>query len=144
MHILVGTDAQWVLDDVLAALGAPDTSFVVCRDGRDVPSVVAARTPDLAVLDSQFGTMGAMAVTMNLRLDHSSHRIPHVPALILLDRSADVQLAKRCGAEGWIVKPLDALRLRLAARTVAGGGAWHDRPVDGAGAASGAVAAPSA
>jgi DNA-binding NarL/FixJ family response regulator len=81
---------------------------------------------------------------MNLRLDHSSHRIPHVPALILLDRSADVQLAKRCGAEGWIVKPLDALRLRLAARAVAGGGAWHDGPVDRAGSTSEAVAAPSA
>jgi DNA-binding response OmpR family regulator len=144
VHILVGTDAQWVLDEVLASLGAPDTSFVVCRDGRDVSAVVSARTPDLAVLDSQFGTMGAMAVTMNLRLDHSSHRIPHVPVLILLDRSADVQLARRCGAEGWVVKPLDALRLRLAARAVAGGGAWHDGPVGDTGASSGAVASPSA
>jgi len=142
VHILVGTDAQWVLDEVLAALGAHDTSFVVCRDGRDVSSTVSARTPDLAVLDSQFGTMGAMAVAMNLRLDHSAHRVPHVPVLILLDRTADVQLAKRCGAEGWIVKPLDALRLRLAARAVASGGSWHDGPVDEPTASSGdAVAA---
>ena len=48
MHILVGTDAQWVLDEVLAALGAHDTSFVVCRDGRDVSSTVSARTPSEA------------------------------------------------------------------------------------------------
>ena len=109
MHILLATDAQWVLDDVLAALGAPDTSFTVCRNGRDVPQAIETRTPDLAILDLQVGSMGGMAITMNLRLDHSDHRIPHVPVLMLLDREADVHLAKRSGAEGWIIKPLDAL-----------------------------------
>jgi DNA-binding response OmpR family regulator len=55
---------------------------------------------------------------MNLRLDHSDHRIPYVPVLMLLDREADVHLAKRSGADGWLVKPLDALRLQLAARSI--------------------------
>ena len=41
---------------------------------------------------------------------------------MLLDRVADVHLAKRCGADGWLIKPLDPLRLRRAARAVAGGG----------------------
>ncbi|MEY2939424.1 MAG: response regulator [Ilumatobacteraceae bacterium] len=126
MHILLATDAQWVLDDVLAALGAPDTSFTVCRNGRDVPQAIATRTPDLAILDLQVGSMGGMAITMNLRLDHSDHRIPHVPVLMLLDREADVHLAKRSGAEGWIIKPLDALRLQRAAKTVASGGEWQE------------------
>ena len=118
MHILLATDAQWVLDEVLAALGSPDTSFTVVRNGRDVPEAITTRTPDIAVLDLQIGTMGAMAVTMNLRLDHSDHRIPYVPVLMLLDREADVHLAKRSGADGWLVKPLDALRLQLAARSI--------------------------
>ena len=61
MHILLATDAQWVLDEVLAALGSPDTSFTVVRNGRDVPEAIATRTPDIAVLDLQIGTMGAMA-----------------------------------------------------------------------------------
>ncbi len=126
MHILLATDAQWVLDEVHAALGTPETSFVVCSDGRDVANVVKQRTPDLAVLDLQCGSMGAMAITMDLRLDHSDGRSPLVPVLMLLDRVADVHLAKRSGAQGWLIKPLDSLRLRRAATAVAAGENWHE------------------
>ncbi|MBJ7271447.1 MAG: response regulator [Ilumatobacteraceae bacterium] len=126
MHILLATDAQWVLDEVHAALGTPETSFVVCSDGRDVSKAIKQRTPDLAVLDLQCGSMGAMAVTMDLRLDHSDGRAPSVPVLMLLDRVADVHLAKRSGAQGWLIKPLDSLRLRRAANAVAAGEVWHE------------------
>lgn len=126
MHILLATDAQWVLDEVLAALGTPDTSFSVCQNGRDVPTAIAQRTPDLAVLDMQIGSMGAMAVAMDLRLDYSDGRIPYVPVLMLLDRPADVHLARRSGAEGWLIKPLDALRLRRAALAVSRLEVWHE------------------
>lgn len=68
--------------------------------------------------------MGAMAVTMNLRLDHSGGRIPHVPVLMLLDRLADVHLARRSGVDGWLIKPLDALRLRRAASEILAGRSW--------------------
>jgi len=114
VHILVATDADFVLDEVTAALADPDTSFTVCRNGRDVAGVVAARTPDLAILDLQIGSMGGMAVTMALRLDESAGVVPHVPVLMLLDRRADLHLAKRSAADGWLVKPLDALSLQLA------------------------------
>ncbi len=114
MHILVATDADFVLDEVTAALAGPDTSFTVCRNGRDVAKVIAARTPDLCVLDLQIGSMGGMAVTMALRLDESAGLLPRVPVLMLLDRVADLHLAKRSAADGWVVKPLDALTLQLA------------------------------
>ena len=133
MHILVATDAQWVLDEVTAALGSSGTSFEVVSDGRRVASRVAERTPDIAILDLQIGTMGGMAVTMDLRLDHSSGALPHVKVLMLLDRAADIHLARRSGADGWIVKPLDALRLRKAVRVIAEGGTHTeglDPPVD--------------
>ncbi len=126
MHVLVATDAQYVLDDIIAALGTPETSFTVCRDGRDVTAAVTQRTPDVAVLDLQVGSMGAMAVTMNLRLDESGGRLPHVPVVMLLDRMADVHLARRSGAEGWLVKPIDSLRLRRAVSEVRAGGTWHE------------------
>ena len=86
MHILVATDADYVLHDITAALGGPDVSFTVCRNGRDVADVVKQRTPDLVVLDLQIGSMGGMAVTMSLRLDESAGTLPHVPVLMLLDR----------------------------------------------------------
>jgi len=126
VHILLATDAQWVLDEVHSALGTSDTSFVVCRDGRDVSRAIKQRTPDLAVLDLQCGSMGAMAVTMDLRLDHSDGRSPMVPVLMLLDRIADVHLAKRSGAQGWLIKPLDSLRLRRAADAIVAGKNWHE------------------
>ena len=126
MHVLVATDAQHVLDEIVAALGTPSTSFTVCRDGRDVTAAVKQRTPDVAVLDLQVGSMGAMAITMNLRLDESGSRIPHVPVVMLLDRLADVHLARRSGAEGWLIKPLDSLRLRRAVTDVLAGSTWHE------------------
>ena len=115
-----------MLDDIIAALGTPETSFTVCRDGRDVTLAVTQRTPDVAVLDLQVGSMGAMAVTMNLRLDESGGRLPHIPVVMLLDRIADVHLARRSGAEGWLVKPIDSLRLRRAVKELCSGGVWHE------------------
>ncbi|MEY4401314.1 MAG: hypothetical protein RL072_1179 [Actinomycetota bacterium] len=126
MHVLIATDAQYVLDDVIAALGTQETSFTVCRDGRDVTDAVRRRTPDVAVLDLQVGSMGAMAITMNLRLDESGGRLPHVPVVMLLDRLADVHLARRSGAEAWLIKPVDSLRLRRAVQEVRAGRTWHE------------------
>ena len=112
MHVLVATDAQWVVDEIVAALSGPETSFTVCRNGRDVTDVVKARTPDIAILDMQSGSMGGIAVAMDLRHDESSGALAHVPVLMLLDREADVFLARRSGADSWLIKPLDALSLK--------------------------------
>jgi len=72
------------------------------------------------------GSMGGMAVCLELRLEESYGNLPHVPVLMLLDRRPDVFLAKRSGAEGWIVKPLDPIRLRKATTAVVEGGTFHD------------------
>lgn len=146
MHILLATDADWIVDEVTAALGGPETSFTVCREGRLVADLVDRRLPDLAVLDLQIGSMGAMAVTMALRLDESAGAVEHVPVLMLLDRRADLHLARRSGAEGWLIKPLDPLRLRRAAMAVAGGGTYAEGlPADDAPADDGeSVAGPTA
>ena len=126
MHVLIATDAQWVLDEVVAALGSPSTSFQVVTNGRKVADVVADRTPDIAILDLQVGTMGGMAITMDLRLDASSGTLPNIPVLMLLDREVDVHMARRSGANGWIIKPLDALRLRRAVDAVVNGSCYAE------------------
>ncbi|MDO8363182.1 MAG: response regulator [Actinomycetota bacterium] len=118
MHILVATDADYVVNDVTAALGGPDVSFTICREGRAVSGVVNQRTPDLCILDLQIGSKGGMAVTMDLRLDESSGNAPTVKVLMLLDRQADVHLAKRSAADGWLVKPFDPLMLKRAVNAV--------------------------
>ena len=90
MHILLATDADWIVDEVSAALGGPDTSFTVCRDGRLVSRLVAERSPDVVIVDMQIGSMGAMAVVKALRLDESAGALPHVRVVMLLDRVADL------------------------------------------------------
>lgn len=126
MHIILATDAQWLADEVVAALGGPDTTFTHCRDGRQVAGLVRDRTPDLVILDLQIGTMGGIAVTMDLRLDESGGLLPHVPILVLLDRKADIHMARRSAADGWLIKPLDALRLRRASRAISAGGCFAE------------------
>ena len=45
---------------------------------------------------------------------------------MLLDRRADVFLARRSSAEGWVVKPLDPVRLAKAVTAVLAGGTYED------------------
>jgi len=125
-HVLIAADADWVIDDVRSALEGPDTTFAICRTGQAVTVAAKQQAPDLAVLDLQIGNMGGMAVCLTLRLDESGGRLPHVKVLMLLDRMADLFLARRAGAEGWLVKPLDSLRLRRAATTILGGGLVYE------------------
>jgi len=126
VHILIATDAQWVLNEIQAVLGSSSTTIQVVTNGRLVSPAVAERTPDIAILDMQVGSMGGMAITMDLRLDHSSGALPNVPILMLLDREADVHMARRSGANGWIIKPLDALRLRKAVNAIVAGGCYAE------------------
>lgn len=118
MHILVATDAQYVVNDVTSALSGPDVRFTICSEGREVSRLVSTGDVDLAVLDLQIGSKGGMAVAMDLRLDHSAGRVPAVRVLMLLDRTADVHLAKRSAADSWLVKPTDPLTLKRAVRDV--------------------------
>ena len=48
------------------------------------------------------------------------------PVLLVLDRRPDVFMARRSGADGWILKPLDPIRLRKAVAALLAGGTWHD------------------
>ena len=128
MQILLATDADWIVDDVVAALGGDGVSFIVCREGRVVSDQVAEHSPDVVITDLQIGSMGGMAVTMALRLDESSGAVPYVPVLMLLDRAADVNLARRSGADGWLVKPLNPLQLKRATAAIIAGGRYPGRP----------------
>ncbi len=124
--ILVVSDAPSVIADVRSALEDDDTLVRELHAGELVRTAVDEQPPDLVVTDMQVGSMGGIAICMDLRLEESGGRLPHVPVLILMDRRADVFLARRSDAEGWIVKPFDSLRLRRAARTLLDGGTYYD------------------
>jgi DNA-binding response OmpR family regulator len=117
--VLVATDADWIFEDVDAALTDEDTRVVRVRAGRDVSAAVRQVNPGLVVLDLQIGNMGGIATALDLQQDFDAGDVPRVPILLLLDRPADVPMARRTGIQGWLVKPLDAFRLRRAARAIA-------------------------
>ena len=117
-EVLIATDADAVFAEVEAALADESTGVLRVRSCQEVAGAVAASTPDLVVLDLQIGNMGGIAACLNLRHEAGADRLPEVPVLMLLDRQADVFLAKRSGADGWVVKPLDAFTLRRAATAI--------------------------
>jgi DNA-binding NarL/FixJ family response regulator len=124
--VVLAADAPWVVDEVRAVLSGPDDHVRVVTSGMQVLPEVVADKPDLVILDLQIGNMGAMAACMDLRLEESGGRIDHVPVLLLLDRRPDVFLARRTEAEGWLLKPLDPIRLRKAVRALLAGGTFED------------------
>ena len=124
--ILIATDADFVHDEVVAALSGPGTTIQRVRAGFDVLHAVIENEPDLVVLDLQVGNMGGMAAAMDLRNEAGAGRIDPVPVLMLLDREADVFLAKRSDADGWLIKPVDGFRLRRAASALLAGGTYRE------------------
>jgi len=121
--ILVASDAQWVRDQVRAAFVSPGQEVVEVTRGQDVRGLVVELEPDLVVLDLQIGNMGGFATAIDLHLEESADRAPHVPILLLLDREADRFLARRAGVEAELVKPVDAATLRrVGQRLLAGAG----------------------
>ncbi|MGH9063392.1 MAG: response regulator [Acidimicrobiales bacterium] len=124
--VLLVSDAPTVREEVQSVLGTLGLAVEEARAGAEVTPAVRERAFNLVVLDLQIGNMGAMAACMDLRLEESAGRLPHVPVLMLLDRRPDVFLARRSGAEGFVVKPLDPIRLRKAVRALLGGGTYHD------------------
>lgn len=124
--VLLATDADWIFDEVAAALADSDTTVHRVRAGRDVRRAVAALEPDLVILDLQIGSMGGIAACLDLRLESGAGRLPDQRILLLLDREADAFVAREARADGHMVKPVDAFRIRRAARALLEGGTWSE------------------
>ena len=127
-YVLTATDAPWIADEVRGALARADTTVRVVAAGQHVRPAVEDELPDLVVLDLQIGNMGGMATCLDLRLESGAGRMPRISVLMLLDRGADVFLAGTADADGWLIKPLDAYRLRAAADALLAGGSWFEQP----------------
>jgi len=107
-------------------LESSEIEIVEVSSGPEVFAHLKHSDVDLAILDMQIGAMGGMAICLDLRHEESYGAIDHVPVLMLLDRRPDVFLARRSGAEGFVVKPLDPQRVRRAVRELLRGGLFED------------------
>jgi DNA-binding response OmpR family regulator len=124
--VLIATDADWIHAEVDAALADSATNVLRVRTGREVADAVRQQEPGLVVLDLQIGNMGGIATFLYVQQEAEVGRLPQVPVLLLLDRPADVPMARRVGVDGWLIKPLDAFRLRRAAKALREGGTFHE------------------
>lgn len=124
--ILLVSDARTVLDELRSVVDDGVNDVVEVLDGAAVRAAATEDPPDLVIADSQIQAMGGFAVCLDLKLEASGGRLPEIPVLVLLDRRADVFLARRAAAEGFLVKPLDPLRLRRAVTALLEGRTFED------------------
>jgi DNA-binding response OmpR family regulator len=111
--VLVASDLPSLRASVRATLEGPDLDVIEASSGRDAIKLAVDHEVELAILDLQIGAMGGVAICSELR-------------------NLESYDARRCGAEGFCVKPLAPVRLRRAARAVLEGGTFEDdtwRPV---------------
>jgi CheY-like chemotaxis protein len=124
--VLLASDLAALRKDLRATLEGPDLVIEEVASGPEVIARVEQGGVDLVVVDLQIGTMGGMAICMELRHEESYGAAEPVAVLMLLDRRPDVFLARRSGAEGFLVKPLDPQRVRSAVRALLRGEEYED------------------
>ncbi len=115
--VLLATDADWIFDEVTAALGGTHDVHRV-RTGNEVSGAVQSVEPELVILDLQIGNMGGVATSLLLKQEARAGRLPETPVMLLLDRAADEFLAGTSDADDWIVKPINSLALRRSAQNL--------------------------
>jgi DNA-binding response OmpR family regulator len=108
------------------ALEGPDLEVLEASTGPECLAMLHGHEIDLAVVDMQVANMGGMAICLELRHEESYGAADHVAVLMLLDRRPDVFLARRSGAEGFLLKPLDPSRLRRAVAALLDGETYED------------------
>ena len=124
--LLIVTDSPRVYDEVTAAVEEPGINVRWVRAGAAAIPALQEAPADLVVSDLQVGSMGGYAVAMDIALEAGAGRLDPVPVLLLLDRRADVFLARRIGVTGWLIKPLDPLRVRAAVQALLAGQSYED------------------
>ena len=122
--ILIAIDSKELFQQVKSGLLNDDTQLFWVKSGQEVMKMLKngaedseSSLPDLVVCDMQIQNMGGLAICHEMYLEFSAGRIPEIPTLLLLDREADVYLAKEVGASAYLLKPVNALKLQ---RIVAG------------------------
>jgi DNA-binding NarL/FixJ family response regulator len=113
-RILIVADERGLLNEISSGVEDDDTELIEALTSEQALKLAAAHEPDLVIADSQIQSRGGVALAFDLSHEETGGRLSHIPFLLLLDRRADVFLAKRASVEGYLVKPLDPIRLRRA------------------------------
>lgn len=124
--VLLATDSDSLFSEIDGILADDETVIYRVRKGQDVLKVIAARSPELVLLDMQIGNMGGVATCLAIRQEEGFDRLDERPVALLLDREADSFVAGEAGADGWLIKPINSLRLRKLATTLLAGDSLYE------------------
>ncbi len=124
--IYIVSDSQNLKNTITSALAGPGNELVELSSGKELMELLKEDKPDLVILDLQIGNMGATAITLDIRLEEGAGRIDPTKILVLLDRRADVFMTRRSGADGFVLKPINALKIRRAVKEVLEKGKFED------------------
>jgi CheY-like chemotaxis protein len=115
--ILVVDDDQQNLELVQAYLEDVACETVAARDGIEALEVVAARKPDLILLDVMMPKMSGFEVCRRLKSDPDMSNIP-VIMVTALNEFGDIERGIDSGTDDFVSKPINKLELLTRIRTM--------------------------
>jgi CheY-like chemotaxis protein len=115
--ILVVDDDQQNLELVQAYLEDVACETVAARDGIEALEMVAARKPDLILLDVMMPKMSGFEVCRRLKSDPDMSNIP-VIMVTALNEFGDIERGIDSGTDDFVSKPINKLELLTRIRTM--------------------------
>lgn len=119
--MLLVADADWVRDSVASTIIDPGASLESVDDPEVAVERLGAHRYRVVLVDMQVGSMGGMAITRMFKQAMALGEVETTPVVLLLDRTADKFLARRAGADGFVVKPFTAQEFRSVVTAATGG-----------------------
>lgn len=116
-NILVVDDHEQNLELLSAYLDDLGADIRQARDGIEALDAVAAKRPDLILLDVMMPRMSGFQVCGKLKSDPATKDIPIV-VVTALNEVADVERAVELGADDFLTKPVNRLELVTRVRSL--------------------------
>ncbi len=110
MKILIVEDEPEIADNIAALLAAKGHKVVTCLEGADGVTRARKETFDLLLLDVMLPRMSGFDVCKILRADPKTAKLKII-MVTGLGRMGDVEEAFRAGADDYLIKPFDSVRL---------------------------------
>lgn len=110
VRILVVEDEPAIADNIAALLAAKGHKVAVCLEGAEAVNRARKETFDLILLDVMLPRMSGFDVAKLLRADPKTSKLKII-MVTGLGRMGDVEEAFRAGADDYLIKPFDSVRL---------------------------------
>lgn len=115
--ILIVDDNEQNLELLLAYLEELGCELRTARDGVEAVEAVAAKLPDLVLLDVMMPRMSGFQACARIKKSPASAGVP-VVMVTALNEVSDVERSVECGADDFITKPVNRLELLTRARSL--------------------------